>query len=137
MCNTIRKQVNNLQQTGSMTKKSGGSAKTVRTPENIKRVRQAMQKSTCLAMSDRWLKRILHLDLHFHLYKIQIVQSLNPGDYQQCIQFYKDMLRKLYYPQTPVNTYPLMIQHWQHKQKHLTYAKQLPTKDLDSLNHYF
>lgn len=45
-----------------------------------------------LAMSDRSVRRILHLDLHFHPYKIQILQSLNNGDYQQRIRFCENML---------------------------------------------
>lgn len=102
--NAIRTWVNNLEQTGSTSKIRGGSARTVRTPENIERVRQAIQKSprrsalrhaTRLAMSDRSVRRILHLDLHFHPYKIQMVQSLNPGDYQKRIRFCENMLGRL------------------------------------------
>lgn len=43
--NAIRTWLNNLEQTGLTTKKRGGIARTVRTPENIERVRQAIQKS--------------------------------------------------------------------------------------------
>lgn len=102
--NAIRTQVNNLKQTGSTTKNRGGSAKTVQTPENIERVRQAIQKNphrsalrhvARLAMNDRSVRRILHLDIHFHPYKIQIVQSLNPGDYQKRIRFCKNTLGRL------------------------------------------
>lgn len=93
-----------MEQTGSTSKKRGGSDKTVRTPENIERLRQAMLRSprqsairhaTRLGISDRSIRRILHKDLGYHPYKIQLVQSLNPGDYPQRIGFCEIMLARL------------------------------------------
>ena len=58
---------------------------TVRSPENIQRVRIALERSPrssvrrhsqLLNLSDRSVRRILHHDLHFHPYKLQIVQEL-------------------------------------------------------------
>lgn len=43
--NAIRTWVNNKEQTGSTSKIRGGSARTVRTPENVERVRQTIEKS--------------------------------------------------------------------------------------------
>lgn len=102
--NAIRMWVNNLEQTGSTSKNRGGSARTVRTPENIERVRQAILRSprrsairhaTRLRISDRSVRRILHQDLLNHPYKIQVVQSLHPGDFQQRIRFCEVMLARL------------------------------------------
>ena len=75
---------------GSTSKKRGGSQKTVRTPENIGRVREAFDRSprrsavrhaTTLGITPRSVRRILHSDLHYHPYKNQIVQALNTRDY--------------------------------------------------------
>jgi hypothetical protein len=40
-------------------------------------------------MSDRSVRRMLHEDLHFHPFKIQIVQELIPRDLKQRVQFCK------------------------------------------------
>lgn len=102
--NAMKMWVNNLEQTGSTYRKRGGSARTIRTPENIERVRQAMLRSprrsairhaTRLRISDRSVRRILHQDLRYHPYKIQVVQSLHPGDYQQRLRFCEVMLARL------------------------------------------
>ena len=86
---TIKIWVQNFENTGQTTKKTGGSAKTIRTPENVEVVREAIARSPrrsarrlsfALGISDRSLRRILHQDLHMHPYKIQIVQALNPND---------------------------------------------------------
>ncbi|PSN36634.1 hypothetical protein C0J52_22297 [Blattella germanica] len=78
--NAIRTWICNLEETGSMTKKRGGSVKTVRT-ENIAAVREAMvrcprrsakQHSLRIGISDTSVRRILHKDLHLHPYKLQI-----------------------------------------------------------------
>lgn len=64
--NAMKMWVNNLEQTGSTYRKRGGSARTIRTPENIERVRQAMLRSprrsairhaTRLRISDRSVRR--------------------------------------------------------------------------------
>ena len=81
-------------------KKHGGKPKTVRTPENIERVRIDFQRSPkrsahrhaqTLGISRTSLRRILHKDLNFHPYKLQIVQELSDRDHASrrtfCEQF--------------------------------------------------
>ena len=77
--------VKNFEATASTSRKKGGSEKTCRTPENVERVRQAVTRSPRksakrhsaeLGLSDRTLRRILKNDLHYHPYKIQVVQAL-------------------------------------------------------------
>lgn len=90
--NTIRKWVNNFRSTASAMKiKPTGRPRSVRTPENIETVRDsvlrspnrsARRQSMALAISDSSLRRILHLDLNFHPYKIAMVQKLNERDFQ-------------------------------------------------------
>ncbi|KFM72325.1 hypothetical protein X975_10976, partial [Stegodyphus mimosarum] len=62
--------------------KPGRSERTVRIPEAVENVlaailrnpkRSARGHSQTLHMSDRSLRRILHEDLHFHPYKLQVV----------------------------------------------------------------
>jgi transposase len=71
----------NFEMSGSTSKKRSGSQKTVRTPENIERVREAFERSprrsaarhaTTLGITPTSVRRILHNDLHYHPYKIQI-----------------------------------------------------------------
>ena len=78
--------VDSFEVSGSTSKKGGGGQKTVQTPENIERVREAFERSprqsavrhtTALGITLRSVRRILHNDLHYHPYKIQIVQTLN------------------------------------------------------------
>jgi len=73
----------------------------VRTPENIERVREAFERSprrsavrhtTTLGITPRSVRRILHNDLHYHLYKIQILQALNTCDYGARVRFCQEML---------------------------------------------
>jgi len=82
-------------------KKKSGSLKTVPTPENIERVREAFERSprrsavrhaTTLGITPRSVRRILHNDLHYHPYKIQIVQALNTRDYGARVLFCQEML---------------------------------------------
>ncbi|PSN39354.1 hypothetical protein C0J52_26684 [Blattella germanica] len=63
--------------------------KTVRTHENIERARTAFQQSPTwsanrhaliLNLSNRSQRRILHFQLSFHTYKMQVVQQLNAND---------------------------------------------------------
>jgi len=93
--------VDNFEVSGSTFKKRGGSQKTVRTPENIERVREAFERSPCrsavrytttLGITPRSMWRILHNDLHYHPYKIQIVQALNTCDYGAQVRFCQEML---------------------------------------------
>ena len=62
----------------------------VRTPENIEKVRKAVQQSPmrsarkqalALEMSSRTVRRILHKDLGFHPYKMIVVQELFDRDF--------------------------------------------------------
>lgn len=62
----------------------------VRSPENVEAVRQsilesprrsARKHSAALGISDRSLRRILHSDLHFHPYKLAVVQELSARDF--------------------------------------------------------
>jgi hypothetical protein len=93
--------INNFEETGSTVKKKGGSGKTVRTPQNIDAVRASFQQSPrwsamChskkLGLSESSVRHILHLDLHFHLYKIQVVQKLEEGDAAKGLVFSQQML---------------------------------------------
>ncbi|XP_054260262.1 uncharacterized protein LOC128996153 [Macrosteles quadrilineatus] len=84
-----------------MKTKPPGPSRTARTPQNVDRVRDAIQRSpgrsarrhaTELGLSKSTVKRILHKDLGFHPYKIMIVQKLNDADYQQRVMFAETML---------------------------------------------
>ena len=67
-----------------------GSVKRVRTPENIAVVREAFERSphrsarphcVSLRLSEARVRRMLHKDLHFHPYKIQVIHALHERDY--------------------------------------------------------
>lgn len=97
----IKTWVQNFEETSSTTKKKPGRPKSVRTPENIERVRVAIGRSprrsarrhsTTLQISTRTVRRILHNDLHHHPYKIQIVQALNEADYATRRRFCEEFL---------------------------------------------
>lgn len=91
--NTILRWVESLRRRGELNnRRPRGAPRTVRTPENVERVRQAFLRSptrsarkhaAALRLSDRSVRRILHMDLRFHPYKLAIVQQLQPGDYAQ------------------------------------------------------
>lgn len=97
----IKKWVQNFEETSSTTKKKPGRPISVRTPQNIERVRTAIERSprrsarrhsTALGISNRTVRRILHKDLHLHPYKIQIVQALNGTDYVSRQRFCAEFL---------------------------------------------
>lgn len=76
--------------TGNVAKERKGPQKTVRTPDNTERVRASIERSpkrsarkhaVALGMSSRSLRRILHFELHFHPYKMSVVQQLSEQDY--------------------------------------------------------
>ena len=83
---TIWLWIRNFRQTSSALKrKSPGRPRSVRTPETIAAVRLAVTTSPqssaakhalALGVSDRSVRRILHLDLKFHIYKIMMVLEL-------------------------------------------------------------
>jgi transposase len=88
--NTVLLWVRNFRETASAVKrKPPGRQPSLRTPENIERVRQAfvrsprrsaVRNSVALRMSDRTVRRILHWDLNFHPYKMVMVQAINDQD---------------------------------------------------------
>ena len=95
----IRTWVNNFEETGSTVKKKGGIVKTVRTPQNIVRAsfeqsprRSAVRHSKKLGLSESSVRRILHLELHFHPYRIQVVEKLEEGDAAKRLVFSQQML---------------------------------------------
>lgn len=100
--NTINLWIENFRSSGSTLKrKPTGRPRSIRTPDNIERVRQAVLTSphrparrhaTALHMSDRSVRRILHQELHFHPYKIAIVQQLKPHDYANRQRFVEQMI---------------------------------------------
>ena len=74
-----RKIIGQWRETGSVQVKARTRRNTVRLPENIQRVRIALERSPrrsvrphsqLLNLSDRSVRRILHHDLHFHPYKL-------------------------------------------------------------------
>lgn len=99
--NTILRWVTNFRDHGSVKNEFVGSVKTVRTPENVERVRQAVIRSPvrsarrqalALNITRRSLGRILHEDLRFHPYKIQVVHKILPQDLPARIQFCRTFL---------------------------------------------
>lgn len=99
--NTILRWVKSFRSVGTvMNKRPPGAHRTVRTPQNVERVRQAILRSpnrsarrhsSELNISDRSVRRILHKDLGFHPYKMAMVQQLNPGDYVKRLNFAREM----------------------------------------------
>jgi len=88
-CHAIKTWVNNFEETGSTVKQKVGSVKTIHTPQNIDAVRASFEQSPRwlaarhskkVGLSERSVRHILHLDLHLHPYKIQVVQKLEEGD---------------------------------------------------------
>lgn len=102
--NIILRWFNKWNNHGTVCDRFVGSLRTVRTPENIERVRQAVTGSPTrsankhadvLHLSDRTLRRILHNDLNFHPYKIQIVHQLSPQDAPNRLTFCREFVRLL------------------------------------------
>lgn len=96
--------VKNFRETGSVVKKRGGRPRSARTPENINAVRQSVLQSpqrsarkhaAALLMSDRSVRRILHMDLHFHPYKMVVVQELSRRDWQSRTEACQTILESL------------------------------------------
>ena len=92
-CNTILRWIHSLRTTGSIVKKNPpGPNKTVRMPENIERVRQALIRSPGrsaqrhvreMRLSRESVRTILQKNLKFHPYKMCAVQELRATDYEQ------------------------------------------------------
>jgi len=92
----IKTWVRNFEATGSTLKKKGGSVRTVRTPENIAVVREVIERrphrparrhAVSLGLSEFSVRRILHKDLHFYPYKIQVTHALHERDYVNRVNF--------------------------------------------------
>jgi len=88
--------VQNFEATGSALKKKGGSAKTVRTPENVAVVieatersphRSARRHSVSLGLPEASVRRTLHTYLHFNPNKIQVTHALHERDYANKVNF--------------------------------------------------
>jgi hypothetical protein len=83
--------------TGSaLKKKPPGGAQTIRTPENVEIVRwevattprrSATKHGIALGISDRSVRRILHLDFYSHSYKMMVVQELHRRDWANRVAF--------------------------------------------------
>ena len=78
--------VTTFMQTRSTTRRRAGVPRPIRSRENIEAVRASVLQSprrsarkhaSALGLSDRSVRRILHDDLHFHPYKLAIVQELS------------------------------------------------------------
>jgi hypothetical protein len=92
----IKTWVRNFEATCSTLRKKGGSVKTVGTPENIAVVteaigssphRSARRHSVSLGLFEASVRRILHKDLHFYPYKIQVTHVLHEGDNVNRVNF--------------------------------------------------
>ena len=108
----IKTWVRNFEATGSALKKKGGSVKTVRTPENIalERVavernphRSARRRPVSLGLSEASFRRILHEDLHFCPYKIQVNHALHEREYVNRVNFCQTFLQLINQNQELVN----------------------------------
>ncbi|PNF39164.1 hypothetical protein B7P43_G01359 [Cryptotermes secundus] len=73
-------------------------------PENVEAVRQSILRSprcsarkhaVALDISNRSMRRILHEHLHFHPYKMGVVQELSPRDFQNRITVCETLLENL------------------------------------------
>ena len=90
---TILLSIRNFRQTSSALKlKSPGKPGSVLTPETIAAVKYVFTKSPqrsaakhalVLGVSDCSVRRILHLDLKFHPYKIMMVQEIQERDWHE------------------------------------------------------
>ena len=96
----ILRWVTNFREGGSLKKVRLARVNTVRTDATIQRVREAFQRSPrrsakrhsiTLGLSRATLGRILHKDLKFHPYKIQITHHLHEGDNVKRLQFCEKM----------------------------------------------
>ena len=83
----IKTWVRNFKAIGSTLKTKGGSVKTVRTPENIAVMREDIEGSphhsahVSLGLPEASVRQILHKDLHFYPYKIQVTHALHDRDH--------------------------------------------------------
>jgi len=108
----IKTWVRNFEATDSTLKTKGGSIKTVSTPDNIAVVREAIERSphrsarrhcVSLGLSEASVRRILHKDLDFFPYKIQVTHELHERDYVNRVNFCQTFLRLINENQELVN----------------------------------
>jgi len=108
----IKTWVRNFEATGSTLKTKGGSVKTVRTPDNIAVVKEAIERSphrsarrhsVSLGLSEASVRRILHNNLNFFPYKIQVTHALRERDYVNRVNFCQTFLRLINKDQELVN----------------------------------
>ena len=92
----IKTWVRNFELTGSTLKRKGGIVKTVRTPENIAVVREAIERSPrrsalrhsmSLGLSEANVRRNLHKHLHFYPNKIQVTHAVPERDCVNRVNF--------------------------------------------------
>jgi hypothetical protein len=102
----------NFEATGSILQKKGGSVKTVRTPENIAVVREAIERnphrsarrhSVPVGVSEASVRRILHKGLHFYPCKIQVSHALHECDYVNRVNFCQTFVQLINQNQELVN----------------------------------
>jgi len=93
----IKTWIKNFEETGSVLKKKPtGRPRSARTPQNIEAVsvsvlrsprRSVLKLAAAIRLSRECVRRILHVDLTFHPYKLQIVQELKENDHQLRLEF--------------------------------------------------
>ena len=103
--NTIRSWVRQLEATGSTPRRdTHGRRRFIITPENVEMVRAAIVQSprrsarrhaVALGSSARSLRRVLHMDLNFHPYKMMMVQELNQADFANRQNLCENMLEQI------------------------------------------
>ena len=103
--NTVLSWVKNLREKGTLNKtKPPGPSCTVRTPENVSRVREAFETSpsrsmrqhaSSLNISRTSIHRILHQDLNFHPYKMLMTQQLLDMDHTLRLGFCTRILKEI------------------------------------------
>lgn len=110
--NTIRSWMNKFRTDGNLRNKWVGKRRSVRTEENIERVRIAFQRSPkrsakrhsiALALSATSLHRILRHDLKLYPYKLQVVQQLKDGDKPARVAFSQTFTDILHQDPTVIN----------------------------------
>ena len=93
---SIKTWVGSFEATGSTLKKKGGSVKTVRTLENIVVMREAIERSphrsahrhsVSLGLCEASVRWILHKDLHFYPYKIEVSRAVHEHGYVNTVNF--------------------------------------------------
>ena len=94
-----------MEATGSTLRRdTHGRRSSIRTPENVERVRAAVihsprrsarRHAVALGISSRSLRRILHRDLHFHPYKMMMAQQLNEADFASRQNLCENMLEQI------------------------------------------